>query len=38
MICKAQNVSIVDDYPATVYNSISLDKTNYNEGETVTIQ
>ena len=34
---QSQNVSIVDDYPATVYNSISLDKTNYNEGETVTI-
>ena len=34
---QSQNVSIVDDYPATVYNGISLDKTNYNEGETVTI-
>ena len=30
-------VSISDDYVATVYNSISLDKSTYNEGETITI-
>ena len=30
-------VSISDDYVATVYNSISLDKATYNEGETITI-
>jgi len=30
-------VTISDDYPATVYNSISLNKSTYNEGEVVTI-
>lgn len=34
---QSPNVSITDDYPATIYNSISLDKTNYNEGDEVTI-
>ena len=30
-------ISVTDDYPATVYNSISLNKTSYDEGDTVTI-
>lgn len=34
---QSPNVAITDDYPATVYNSISLDKSVYNEGEVVTI-
>lgn len=34
---QSPTVSISDDYVATVYNSISLDKSAYNEGETVTI-
>ena len=34
---QSPNVTITDNYPATIYNSISLDKSNYNEGEQVTI-
>jgi hypothetical protein len=34
---QSPTVSISDDYVATVYNSISLDKSTYNEGETITI-
>jgi len=34
---QSPNVTITDNYPATIYNSISLDKSNYNEGDEVTI-
>jgi len=34
---ESPNVTIVDIFPATVYNSISLDKATYNEGDTVNI-
>ena len=34
---ESADITISDTYPATVYNSISLDKVTYNEGDTVTI-
>lgn len=34
---QSPTVSISDDYVATIYNSIALDKSTYNEGETITI-
>ena len=34
---QSPTVEISDDYVATVYNSISLDKSTYSEGETITI-